>query len=136
MSSKTAACYKEIFKFIESKVFKLEPGEFVTDFELGMRSAINKCYPGVPLRGCWFHFCSAVRKKLLKLGLHKLFKTDSLARKIKMQLMSIPLLPVEYFNAGFEHIKRSANNWKLFASFEGMFTYFESYWIPQVILQL
>lgn len=132
MSSKTAVCYEAIFKFIEAKVFKLEPGEFVTDFELGMRSAINKCYPEVPLRGCWYHFCAALRKKLLKLGLHNLLKSSSLARIIKKQLMSIPLLPVEYFKEGYDHIKRSAENWNLSASFEGMFTYFESYWFSQV----
>lgn len=132
MSSKTTVCYESIFKFIETNVFKLEPGEFVTDFELGMRAAINKCYPTVPLRGCWYHYCAALRKKLLKLGLHDLLKSNALARIIKIELMSLPLLPAEYFKEGYEYIKTSAKTWKLSASFKEMFAYFENYWFAQV----
>lgn len=135
MSSKTAVCYQAVFKFIEKNVFKLEPGEFITDFELGMRSAINKCYPTVPLRGCWYHFSAALRKKLLKLGLHNLLKSNSLARIIKMELMSLPLLSAKYFNEGYEHIKRSTENWKLSDNFKEMFAYFENYWFAQVSLK-
>lgn len=132
MSSKTAECYKAIFKFIEAKVFKLQPGGFITDFEQGMRSAINKCYPQVPLRGCWYHFCAAIRKKLLKTGLHSLLKSNALARVIKIELMSLPLLPANHFKEGYEHIKRSAKNWKLSSNFKEIFAYFENYWFTQV----
>lgn len=132
MSSKSAVCYKSILKFIEKKVFKLEPGEFITDFELGMRSAINKIYPTVPLRGCWYHYCAALRKNFLKFGLHSLLKSNALARMIKAELMSLPLLPAEHFKEGYEFIKLSAKNWKLSNNLMEMFIYFENYWFAQV----
>lgn len=52
MSRKTAACYTAVFKFIEKKLFQLDPKEMMTDFESGMRSAIRKYWPKVTLRGC------------------------------------------------------------------------------------
>lgn len=64
MSNKTANLYRKVFQYIEINVFELRPSRFMTDFEAGLRKAINECYPGVPL-----HFCAVVRRKLLS---HKL----------------------------------------------------------------
>lgn len=37
MSRKTADCYEAVFKFVEKKLFKLQPAVFMTDYEDGMR---------------------------------------------------------------------------------------------------
>lgn len=132
MSNRTSACYEAVFKFIEANIFQLEPNEFITDFETGMRNAIQRCYPGVRLRGCWFHFCAAVRKKLLKLGLHKLLKINHLARRIKKMLMCLPLLPAESFAQGYEFIKLKANEWEISRELRDVFIYFEQYWFKVV----
>ncbi|XP_031623037.1 uncharacterized protein LOC116340597 [Contarinia nasturtii] len=131
MTKRTAVCYAAIFNFIENNVFNLEPSEFITDFEAGMRCAIERCYPTAQLRGCWYHYCAALRKRLLKLGLHNLLKWNSQAVIIKKELMSLPLLPSEYFNAGYVHIKKLAKQWRLSNSFKNFFEYYEQFWIQQ-----
>lgn len=68
MSNRLTECYSAVFNFIETNVFKLEPTEFITDFEPSMRKAINTVYPGIALRGCWFHYCRAIKKMAIKLG--------------------------------------------------------------------
>lgn len=111
----------------------LEPDEIITDFETGLRHAIRKIFPGVRLRGCWFHYCAAVRKKLLVLLSSNFFKTSRWARIIKRQIMCLPLLPNENFHEGYEHIKFMTNQYGLTDRFKSFFAYFESYWFSQVI---
>lgn len=134
MSNKSAECYTAAFNFIEKSIFKLEPANIMTDWELGMRSAIRKCYPKATLRGCWFHYCSAIRKKLLKLGLHFDLKISADARMIKKMIMSLPLLPSEKFAEGYEYILQLAKECQLLNTFKHFFSYFQSYWVAQVFL--
>lgn len=132
MSKRTEICYKAVFEFIEKNVFKLEPAEIITDFEAALRNAIIKCYPDIRLRGCWYHICAALRKKLMKIGLHKLLKFDQYAHFIKKALMCLPLLPAENFEEGYTYIKDCAVRFKLSGKFKEMFAYYESYWFNQV----
>lgn len=132
MLHRTAASYSHVFRFIEERVFKLEPNEFITDFEPGMRKAISESYPAAKLRGCWYHYSSALRKKILKLGLHQLFKSNENARKIKKMMMSLPLLPAEHFAEGYQHVQNQAREWKLFGKFKAFFKYYGKFWVNQV----
>lgn len=131
MSHKSAESYSHVFRFIEENIFKLKPTEIITDFEAGLRKAINQTYPGAKLRGCWYHYSAAVRKKMLELGLHKLLKDNDYARRIKKMLMSLPLLPAENFMEGYDYIKQQTKEWGLSHRFKSFFSYYE-YWINQV----
>lgn len=132
MSRRTAECYESVFEYIERNVFELAPAEFITDFESGMRSAINKFYPEATLRGCWFHYSGAIRKKCQKLKIRT--KTKQ-AKLIKWQLMSLPLLPSAQIQTGYSSIKQIAKKKRLFKLFAPLFKYFESYWLAQVRIE-
>lgn len=132
MTHRNAESYSRVFQFIEEKLLKLEPDEFITDFEGGMRKAIEQFYPHATLRGCWYHYSAALRKKILCLGLGWLIKEDENARNLKKMIMSLPLLPAEDFMQGYNHIKILAESWKLLLEFRPFFKYFEEYWIVQV----
>lgn len=126
MTRKTTECYAAVFEFIEKNIFQLEPYEFITDFEEGMRNAIREQYPNTTLRGCWFHYCAAIRKK------SKLPKKNADAKLIRKELMSIPLLPSDYIVEGYLHVKESALECGLSDEFAVLFEYYENYWLPQV----
>lgn len=132
MTNKTSTCYQSVFKFIEKNVLKLEPDEIITDFERGLRHAIREYFPKTRLRGCWYHYCAALRKRLLKQLGYKLFKSNQQATILKKQLMCLPLLPTGHFNDGYQHIKRKAAEWGLANNFEKFFKYFEKYWFAEV----
>lgn len=133
MSNRKCESYEAVFKYIEEHIFKLEPAGLMSDWEAGMRNALQICYPTAKLRGCWYHYCAAIRKKCLKLGLHSVLKSDASARLIKHQIMSLPLLPSEHFLEGYQHIKETAVEAKLLTKFKPLFQYFENYWILQVL---
>lgn len=122
-----------MFKYIEDYIFKLEPDEIITDFEAGLRKSINDYFPGVTLRGCWYHYCAKIRQKFSQLGLSSLLKDDPNARLIKHEMMNLPLLPPEFFNEGYGHIKQLAQQHGLTNKLKKVFTYFD-YWIKQVLL--
>lgn len=133
MSNKTYACYNAVFKYIEKEIFHLEAAEFMTDFEGGLRKALAKVYPNTQIRGCWFHYCKAIRKKSRALGLESLQKKNVNASMISKELMSLPLLPSEKFTEGFEQIKRLTEEHELVNEYKGLFEYFENYWLKQVM---
>lgn len=132
MSCRTTDCYKAVFQFIDDNIFHLEPTEFITDFELGMRKAINIFYPSAKLRGCWFHYCRAIRRKMISLGLFKFVKNDEKANRIYHSILNLPLLPSEDFMEGYEKIKEQAKRHSVFKKFTSFFEYYNSYWIVQV----
>lgn len=132
MTKKTTAIYADVLRFIEKKIFKMKPAEFITDFEPAMRKAIRIRYRKAIIRGCWYHYSAAIRKKMLEQKLFGLIKWNHKARIIKVMMQGLPLLPPEEFNAGFSHVKRRAREWNLFAKFKKFFSYFEQFWIPQV----
>lgn len=133
MTNKTTALYNSIFEYIEYKVFKLQPNGFMTDFEGGLRKSIAHSYPEAVLRGCLFHFCDAIRRMCLKLGLHSLLISNPDAKLIKYMLMSLPLLPANMIEEGYAHIKETARNASLLYDLSKLFKYFENYWMQQVM---
>lgn len=131
MNYRTYEAYAHVFQFIEENVFKLQPAEFITDFEAGMRKAINERWEGITLRGCWYHYSAALRKKMLKLGLSKLFEDSDDAKSIKKMMMSLPLLPSEKFTEGYNYVQQKAREFGLYEKFKTFFEYFV-YWLNQV----
>lgn len=66
MTNKTAECYTAVFNFIKNNIFDLKPAIIMTDWETGLRCAIRTCFPNSTLKGCWYHYCAALRKKVDK----------------------------------------------------------------------
>lgn len=131
MTCKSTDCYLSVFNYIETKLFKLEPHEFMSDYESGMRLAIRKRWPKTTIRGCWFHFCRAILKRCRRLGLSKLIKKNGNARVIQKSIMSLPLLPPYLFIKGYKCIKEFAAKKRLSKQFASVFRYF-GYWVNQV----
>lgn len=133
MTNKTIGAYEDLFKYIEEKLFKIEPALFMTDFEDAMRTAIKNHWPNCKIGGCLFHFKQAVLRKCKSLpGMKALLKKSFHARKIKFFLMSIPLLPENKIKEGYQSIQNYAKKWKLDAQFAGLFSYFERQWLREV----
>lgn len=132
MSGKDAELYKEVFDYIEEKVFALNPASFMTDFEAGMRKAIVEKWKNAKLHGCWYHYCAAVRRRIGSLHLFRLLAENDDAMEIYRQLLSLPLLPAEMIEEGYISIKKLAREKRLFKEFRDFFTYFEGFWMQLV----
>lgn len=134
MTRKTAESYLAVFEFVEEKLFNLEPTETITDYEEGLRLAIKTRWPNGRIKGCLWHYKRAIEKKCKSLGMHKLFKKNKRARKIKTMLTNLPLLPEHLLIDGYNSIKNFTRRNKLDRRFKEVFSYFEGYWIKQVYI--
>lgn len=139
-TSKSAASYTDIFRFIE-RHFPLQPKEFMSDFESGLRKSLKVVYPNVILRGCLFHYSACIRKRAMSLGLLKHWnkkamednpKTALETKKIYKLLLKLPLLPQESFLNGYEYVQKVAKRSRLSKSFENLFKYFNRTWVKEV----
>lgn len=128
---KSAVSYKAIFKYID-RIFALQPAEIITDFETGLRKAINETFPNVKLRGCWFHYCAAITKKCHEFGMRTLLFSNPTARFFKRQIMDLPLLPSSDIIQAYRHIEHSIKNSSFAGDFERFIDYFEGFWLKQV----
>lgn len=53
MDKKTLEAYNALLLYIRDNIFAMEPSIFITDFEQGMRKAVNLVFPQAKLLGCW-----------------------------------------------------------------------------------
>lgn len=140
MSNKKQQTYQHVFQFINANLLQLRPQTIMTDFERALRNSLAKVFPGVRLKGCWFHFCQAVRRKLSKMSdLAKQVKTTPEAKRIFQKLLVLPLLPPCEIENGFNICKHEAySNIKLSSKlgniFEKFFDYFQRQWIEVVCI--
>lgn len=132
MTDKKASTYQKVFEYIEDNVFKLQPAQFMADFEAGLRKAISSYFPGVPLYGCWYHYCAAIRRRLMTLNMHRLITDDPAGFMIYRMLLSLPLLPRDRILDGFNFVKSEARKNRLFKAFKAFFKYFNDFWINLV----
>lgn len=140
MTRKTQKAYEHIFQFIDANLLELKPKTFNTDFEKGLRNAIIKIFPQTRLKGCWFHFCQALRRKLSKMSeLAQRVKTTDEARRVFKKILVLPLLPPEEIPNAFNICKEEAyaNN-KCYSKseniFQKFFDYFQHQWLDMVLL--
>lgn len=135
MSNRTFEAYEAVFKYIENNVFEFKPKLFMTDFEGALRKAINICYPGIRLHGCWFHFDRAIYRYCLKRPkLRQALKINLNAKEVFKELLSLPLLPEKNFKEGYEAVREKARERRVYLPMIALFKYFDSYWIRQVTL--
>lgn len=132
MTNKDTESYENVFKYIEDKVFKLRPAQFMADFESGLRKAISNCFPDTPLYGCWYHYCAAIRRRLMTLHMYRVITDDPAGLVIYRMLLSLPLLPRERILDGFNFVKNEALTNGLSKTFKAFFKYFEGFWINLV----
>lgn len=132
MKDKQTKSYEHVFKYIEENVFKLQPAQFMADFESGLRKAILTYFPDVPLYGCWYHYSAAIRRRLMTLHMYRVITDDPAGLVIYRMLLSLPLLPRERIFDGFEFVKRQARKDGLFSTFKTFFKYFEGFWLKFV----
>lgn len=134
MDKKTENTYWHIFNYIENNIFNLAPKSFNTDYECGMQNALKRIYPNAQLVGCWFHYCQAVRRKIVQRfkNLQTYIKTSNQANAMYHKFLSLPLLPHYLIQNSFEQLKLMINIFDKDQHFDQFVAYFEKQWIKKV----
>lgn len=107
MERKTKTAYKLLIRKVMEMVPHLAVEDIMADYEGALRQAIIEELPGVPLKGCWFHYCRAVCKYARRCGLSRREVEPTRALCIKMSI-ALALLPNDKFVEGVQMIENQA----------------------------
>ena len=132
MSGKRKVDYVKVFERLKACLQHGDQGlkvqTVLMDFELAVWKAVLQYFPGVKVRGCWFHYCQAIYRKAKSLGLTKGFNKKRDINLLVRHLMNLALLDPEAIRRLFEALKQAAGRAGN-ESVDKLMDYVQSYWI-------
>lgn len=136
MTKRTIEAYESAFNYIHEHFIALRGDGIIIDFEKGMRAALKrvlkKVKSNMPVLGCWFHFCQALRTKMVRFtSLFTKVKNDENYYNIFRRFQCLPLLPVHHIENTFKNLSKEALKLDL-ESFQPFVKYFNNEWIKIV----
>lgn len=133
MTRRTKAAYISLFEYIESNICELNPESFMTDYESGMRKAIRHVYPACVIRGCYFHYTQAIRKRSRKIsGFFTQIVVDKDMHRLFHKFLVLPLLPQDEICNAFGQLECAAKSYG--SVFDEFVKYFKMQWIIMVTI--
>lgn len=134
MSRKTQTSYEDVFKFVDDNVFPINTSNsFTTDYELAMRNALKKLFPGADMIACYFHYTQALNRKASQLrGVMDEINKDALAKSIYQRTMCLPLLPADRILAAFKDLVSEVKNLEDPVAFKPFLEYVHAQWMQKV----
>jgi len=113
MSSKRSADYRAVLQVIVDQLrargSRPVVGRVIADFEAAVWQAVRTVMPHVDMRGCAFHWCQAVWRRIQHLGLQTAYNADEPFHRYCRQLLALPFLPKEAIADTFEELAAEAN---------------------------
>lgn len=139
MSNKKTSTHVDIFQFIEKNVVALQPTTFMTDYESAMRNAIRRVYSigvdRIPIKGCWFHFTQAVRRRSRGIAdMSAGLRDNKRANETFNKFLVLPLVPRDRILEAFKVLKEEAN--ELAGLFTEFLEYYEQQWMIRVSISI
>ena len=120
MSNKTKLIYDHVIQFINNNFFEFNAVSFITDYEKALRNSLKKHFPLARLKGCWFHYCNALRRNASPMNIRKL-KTNKEALRIYKKLMILPLLAPQHIAEAYTLLKNDCRKIKNYPEFKNFF---------------
>ncbi|XP_041375273.1 uncharacterized protein LOC121388117 isoform X2 [Gigantopelta aegis] len=106
MSSRQTDDYIAVFEAVQNLPEEdLSLERMTTDFEVATWKWFRAVFPGVPVKGCTFHFNQAVYRKIQDLGLAPAYNTDVATHKFCKKLMALPFLHADHVRPAFDKLR-------------------------------
>ena len=76
LPNKTQATYTRLFLELQNINGNLHPHTVLIDFELAIKNALEAVFPGVTVKGCFFHFTQNIWRKIQANGLQDRYQLE------------------------------------------------------------
>ena len=90
--NKNTQTYVIALEQLRNMVFPKNLKKVMVDFESALMKSAISVFPGITLKGCWFHFTQAIRKKICLLGLKANYSNDYMFRFWIKRFMALALI--------------------------------------------
>ena len=100
LPNKRRTTYVRMFQMLQDTIPGLQPTSISCDFEQAAISAMEECFPGVIIQGCFFHLAHNVHKHLKQIGLQVLYNNNSdfaLSAKMITALCFVPVPHLDHY---------------------------------------
>src|SRR6476469_9109228 len=88
--------------FLQFLIPTAAPGSSLIYFERAAINAFSTAYPGVFVRGCYFHLCQCVVRKMNEVGLKSVYENNNEVRGFVCCLPALAFVPPEDVLEAFE----------------------------------
>ncbi|RNA02866.1 hypothetical protein BpHYR1_021018, partial [Brachionus plicatilis] len=95
LENKSTLTYIIALEQLRNICFPKNLKKVMVDFESALMKSIISVFPDVTLKGCWFHFTKAIRKKICLLGLKIIYSNDYKFRFWVKRFMALALIPID-----------------------------------------
>lgn len=138
LTRKTGQIYSELFtqlrQLAQQRGHPIIWTKFRTDFEVAVMNTVAEVFPGLTVTGCFFHFCSAIIKKLREMGFGPDYANSVTYVKVTAKsIMGLAFLPPLIVADTFTEICNDYNNPPANAAarpnLDMFFLYVQSSWI-------
>lgn len=89
LQRKNLSTYSKMFEILKYLLPNLAPQKMLIDFEKACISAVNIAFPNAEVKGCYFHLCQSLIRKVNSVGLKVEFESDI---EVKLKLKSLAAL--------------------------------------------
>jgi len=123
MTNKTVQTYERVLNELKRLIPLAAPGSILVDFERAAINAFTSAYPTASVRGCYFHLCQSVLRKVNDVGLKVQYEMDNEVRRFIRCFPALAFVPPENVLEGFEILVETMPQG--FDHLDELVTYFE-----------
>ena len=102
LPSKTEAIYTRFFREVIGQINEPVVTDILVDFERGATNAIWNANQDIEVKGCFYHLCSNVWKRIQHLRLQQSYNDDQKFSLHLKMLCALAFLPLDDVVQGFE----------------------------------
>ena len=112
MGDRTVGAYRQLLQHVKEEVREVtghhwRPRRVISDFEVGLLTAIETELPRTRTSGCYFHFCQSLWRRIQTLGLARRYMRSRRLRKCLRKFMAIGYLPLALVRQNFQMLATS-----------------------------
>lgn len=108
LPNKRLATYTQMLNQIRQLTNNQNLESVMIDFEATMISALEEVFPQVPVKGCLFHLCKNIYRRVQGEGLTELYMNDANFRMTIKMIGALSLVPIEDTLQAFEELANYA----------------------------
>lgn len=121
-----------MWRLIKLYAPNLNPRFCIIDFELTAKAAIISAFPHVEVRGCFFHLCQSIWRKIQDLGLRVTYTDDENTRLYCRMLAALAFLTPDAIPGHFEKLQDDLGERDLDARLGELYDYFEDNYVGRL----
>lgn len=126
LQKKNEATYIEMFRVLKGLVPNMSPQKLLLDFERACMNAARSSFPEAEVKGCYFHLCQSLIRKIHAVGLKSDFESNINTKLMLKSLAALSFVPLEDVRTTFDSLAATFPDEE---KFNDVLTYFFSTYI-------